>query len=201
MLLLLHFNKFIIFALYLSSFKQLLLKPSIACTPLIRGEVFCLINEGRGLGKLAMPHLHPITSQLLLFIFEKRIFIQEYDYCILFYIYRYSTFFVADVSYVFWTLNNFCWLVLIVINFYCLGTLLDGEPIIKLPPKTIRLSKVDFSTEERAFYTNLEADSRSRFKVLLLPFYLRRLQRVDYGCVGLVLNLLLNTSTYQVCYI
>ncbi|XP_050270956.1 helicase-like transcription factor CHR28 isoform X1 [Quercus robur] len=44
------------------------------------------------------------------------------------------------------------------------GTLLDGEPIIKLPPKTIRMSKVDFSTEERAFYTNLEADSRSRFK-------------------------------------
>ncbi|KAF2323802.1 hypothetical protein GH714_036988 [Hevea brasiliensis] len=44
------------------------------------------------------------------------------------------------------------------------GTLIDGEPIIKLPPKSICLTKVDFSMEERAFYTQLEADSRSKFK-------------------------------------
>ncbi|KAB1212461.1 putative SWI/SNF-related matrix-associated actin-dependent regulator of chromatin subfamily A member 3-like 2 [Morella rubra] len=44
------------------------------------------------------------------------------------------------------------------------GTLIDGEPIIKLPPKTIHLTKVNFSTEERAFYTKLEADSRTQFK-------------------------------------
>ncbi|XP_050232274.1 helicase-like transcription factor CHR28 isoform X2 [Mercurialis annua] len=44
------------------------------------------------------------------------------------------------------------------------GTLIDGEPIVKLPPKTICLTKVDFSAEERAFYTRLEADSRSKFK-------------------------------------
>ncbi|OIW06805.1 hypothetical protein TanjilG_11530 [Lupinus angustifolius] len=44
------------------------------------------------------------------------------------------------------------------------GTLIDGQPIINLPPKTIELSKVDFSSEERAFYTKLEADSRSQFK-------------------------------------
>ncbi|KAI5401818.1 Helicase-like transcription factor chr28 [Lathyrus oleraceus] len=44
------------------------------------------------------------------------------------------------------------------------GTLLDGKPIITLPPKTINLSKVDFSNEERAFYKKLEADSRSQFK-------------------------------------
>ncbi|WJX21628.1 Helicase-like transcription factor chr28 [Trifolium repens] len=44
------------------------------------------------------------------------------------------------------------------------GTLLDGKPIITLPPKTINLSKVDFSYEERAFYKKLEADSRSQFK-------------------------------------
>ncbi|XP_068489888.1 helicase-like transcription factor CHR28 isoform X2 [Phaseolus vulgaris] len=44
------------------------------------------------------------------------------------------------------------------------GTLLDGKPIINLPPKTIELSKVDFSDEERAFYTKLESDSRSQFK-------------------------------------
>ncbi|GMJ06740.1 SNF2-RING-HELICASE-LIKE 2, chromatin remodeling 28 [Hibiscus trionum] len=44
------------------------------------------------------------------------------------------------------------------------ATLIDGEPIIKLPPKSIHLSKVDFTAEERAFYTQLEADSRSLFK-------------------------------------
>lgn len=44
------------------------------------------------------------------------------------------------------------------------GTFIDGEPIIKLPPKTISLTHVDFSVEERAFYRKLEADSRSQFK-------------------------------------
>ncbi|KAK8561433.1 hypothetical protein V6N12_048504 [Hibiscus sabdariffa] len=44
------------------------------------------------------------------------------------------------------------------------ATLIDGEPIINLPPKSIYLSKVDFTAEERAFYTQLEADSRSLFK-------------------------------------
>ncbi|XP_052204701.1 helicase-like transcription factor CHR28 isoform X2 [Diospyros lotus] len=44
------------------------------------------------------------------------------------------------------------------------GTLIDGEPIICLPPKTIHLSKVDFSIEERTFYAKLEADSRLQFK-------------------------------------
>ncbi|KAG7657041.1 P-loop containing nucleoside triphosphate hydrolase [Arabidopsis suecica] len=44
------------------------------------------------------------------------------------------------------------------------GTLLDGQPIINLPPKTINLSQVDFSVEERSFYVKLESDSRSQFK-------------------------------------
>ncbi|KAM0019730.1 putative DNA helicase chromatin remodeling SNF2 family [Helianthus debilis subsp. tardiflorus] len=44
------------------------------------------------------------------------------------------------------------------------GTLIDGKPIINLPPKTIELTAVDFSTEERAFYVKLEAESRSQFK-------------------------------------
>lgn len=51
---------------------------------------------------------------------------------------------------------------------YDLGTLLDGQPILNLPPKTINLSKVDFSVEERSFYTKLESDSKSQFKVLFL---------------------------------
>uniref|UniRef100_A0A2P2KS54 Uncharacterized protein LOC105649495 n=1 Tax=Rhizophora mucronata TaxID=61149 RepID=A0A2P2KS54_RHIMU len=44
------------------------------------------------------------------------------------------------------------------------GTLLDGEPIINLPPKMIELKKVDFTEEERDFYTRLETDSRAQFK-------------------------------------
>lgn len=44
------------------------------------------------------------------------------------------------------------------------GTLLDGEPIINLPPKYIELKKVDFSEEERDFYSRLEADSRAQFE-------------------------------------
>ncbi|XP_073058649.1 helicase-like transcription factor CHR28 isoform X1 [Primulina eburnea] len=45
------------------------------------------------------------------------------------------------------------------------GTLLDGEPIIDLPPKTIEMKKVDFSHEERDFYSRLEAESRAQFAV------------------------------------
>ncbi|GMI72799.1 hypothetical protein HRI_000949200 [Hibiscus trionum] len=44
------------------------------------------------------------------------------------------------------------------------GTLLDGKPIIILPPKVIELKKVEFTKEERDFYTRLEADSRAQFK-------------------------------------
>ncbi|KAK2635809.1 hypothetical protein Ddye_030601 [Dipteronia dyeriana] len=44
------------------------------------------------------------------------------------------------------------------------GTLIDGEPIINLPPKTICMAKVDFSTEERGFYKMLESDSFKKFK-------------------------------------
>lgn len=66
---------------------------------------------------------------------------------------------------------RFLYLLRVSINYlliYDLGTLLDGQPIINLPPKTINLSKVDFSVEERSFYTKLESDSRSQFKVLFL---------------------------------
>ncbi|KAL6651979.1 hypothetical protein ACP70R_010904 [Stipagrostis hirtigluma subsp. patula] len=43
-------------------------------------------------------------------------------------------------------------------------TLIDGEPIIKLPPKTIQLNKIDFTKEERVFYLTLEEGSRQKFK-------------------------------------
>ncbi|KAL9423363.1 hypothetical protein AB3S75_035454 [Citrus x aurantiifolia] len=44
------------------------------------------------------------------------------------------------------------------------GTFIDGQPIINLPPKTISLTKVDFSKEEWAFYKKLESDSLKKFK-------------------------------------
>ncbi|RAL45745.1 unnamed protein product [Cuscuta campestris] len=44
------------------------------------------------------------------------------------------------------------------------GTLIEGQPIINLPPKTIHLKKVTFTPEERDFYNRLEAASRSQFK-------------------------------------
>ncbi|VAI75708.1 unnamed protein product [Triticum turgidum subsp. durum] len=43
-------------------------------------------------------------------------------------------------------------------------TKINGEPIINLPPKTIKLQKVDFTKEERAFYLTLEERSRQQFK-------------------------------------
>ncbi|CAN6250250.1 unnamed protein product [Urochloa humidicola] len=43
-------------------------------------------------------------------------------------------------------------------------TLLDGEPIIKIPPKTIQLSKIDFTKEQRTFYLNLEDSFRQTLK-------------------------------------
>ncbi|XP_074562916.1 helicase-like transcription factor CHR28 [Curcuma longa] len=44
------------------------------------------------------------------------------------------------------------------------GTLINGEPILNLPPKSIFLEKLDFSQEERQFYLQLEAESRQQFK-------------------------------------
>ncbi|RWW09891.1 hypothetical protein GW17_00026596 [Ensete ventricosum] len=54
-------------------------------------------------------------------------------------------------------------------SYYCSGLtgmfiMIDGKPIITLPTKTITLKKVEFSEEERTFYTNLEAESREKFK-------------------------------------
>ncbi|KAJ1267542.1 hypothetical protein BS78_07G064500 [Paspalum vaginatum] len=43
-------------------------------------------------------------------------------------------------------------------------TVINGVPIINLPPKTINLNKVDFSQEERSFYLTLEERSRQQFK-------------------------------------
>ncbi|KAL6568732.1 hypothetical protein OROHE_004416 [Orobanche hederae] len=44
------------------------------------------------------------------------------------------------------------------------GTLIDGEPVINLPPKKVHLTRVEFTIEERTFYNKLESDSRKQFK-------------------------------------
>ncbi|CAF2077518.1 unnamed protein product [Brassica napus] len=50
------------------------------------------------------------------------------------------------------------------------GTLLDGQPLINLPPKKVNLNKVDFSVEELSFYKKLEAESRFFFQFILDPY-------------------------------
>ncbi|TVU16171.1 hypothetical protein EJB05_39722, partial [Eragrostis curvula] len=57
--------------------------------------------------------------------------------------------------------------------------LLDGEPIIKLPPKTVQLSKIDFTQEERAFYLLIEESSRTSFKACNHPFLLNGQHSID----------------------
>lgn len=59
---------------------------------------------------------------------------------------------------------------LILISLCGPETLIDGEPIINLPPKTVCMSKVDFSVEERAFYKQIESDSFKKFKVFFFLF-------------------------------
>lgn len=56
---------------------------------------------------------------------------------------------------------------------FCLiqiDTMINGEPIINLPPKSIGLNKVEFTPEERAFYVRLEERSRQQFKVKFTPY-------------------------------
>ncbi|GAB2284978.1 hypothetical protein Dimus_019433 [Dionaea muscipula] len=43
-------------------------------------------------------------------------------------------------------------------------TLLNGVPIISLPPKNVELQRINFTPEERSFYAKLETESRKRFK-------------------------------------
>ncbi|KAG9441122.1 hypothetical protein H6P81_016976 [Aristolochia fimbriata] len=43
-------------------------------------------------------------------------------------------------------------------------TQIDGRPVLQLPPKSVALKKINFSSEERAFYSSLEADFRTQFK-------------------------------------
>ncbi|KAJ6769780.1 TRANSCRIPTION TERMINATION FACTOR 2-RELATED [Salix purpurea] len=75
------------------------------------------------------------------------------------------------------------------------GTFLDGEPIINLPPRIVELKKVDFTEEEREFYTRLEIDSQAQFKeyaaagtvkqnyVNILLMLLRLRQACDHPCL------------------
>ncbi|CAK9867063.1 unnamed protein product [Sphagnum jensenii] len=44
------------------------------------------------------------------------------------------------------------------------GTLIDGQPIVDLPPRIVKLKKTQFSIEERTFYDKLETESREQFQ-------------------------------------
>lgn len=51
------------------------------------------------------------------------------------------------------------------IGFFGTCTSIDGKPKTDLPPKTIELTTVDFSTQERDFYIKIDVELRSQFKV------------------------------------
>ncbi|XP_024520679.1 helicase-like transcription factor CHR28 [Selaginella moellendorffii] len=45
------------------------------------------------------------------------------------------------------------------------ATLIDGQPIVNLPPRFVCLQQAEFSEEERIFYNSLELESRRQFQV------------------------------------
>lgn len=48
---------------------------------------------------------------------------------------------------------------------FCAASLIDGKPIVNLPPRIVKLQQSEFSMEERFFYSNLETESRAQFQV------------------------------------
>lgn len=92
------------------------------------------------------------------------------SYIIIFKVFQYMPLSLSFVLVVIYIIN----ILVIVVH---TETLIDGEPILKLPPKTIQLSKIDFTPEERAFYLTLEEGSRQKFKV---PSTLHHLSSVGY---------------------
>lgn len=52
-----------------------------------------------------------------------------------------------------------------VFLFICAATKIDGQPIVKLPERIVNLRQAEFSDEERAFYNDLENESRKQFQV------------------------------------
>ncbi|CAM6092101.1 unnamed protein product [Calypogeia fissa] len=44
------------------------------------------------------------------------------------------------------------------------ATKIDGQPIVNLPERIVKLKQAEFSDEERAFYNNLENESRKQFQ-------------------------------------
>lgn len=88
----------------------------------------------------------------------------------------------------------------ILCQYELLGTLLDGEPIISLPPKVVELKKVDFTKEERDFYSRLENDSRDQFKVCFYCHNCASLFFLYYLYFFCVVHFFLEVFTTQVWY-
>lgn len=94
------------------------------------------------------------------------IFVFSFLYLTLFVLSRYSSFSLYMWTWLSWFYLPFGynlyndWMIPFLVE-----TLINGKPIINLPPKTINLNKVDFTQEERSFYLTLEERSRQQFKV------------------------------------
>ncbi len=43
--------------------------------------------------------------------------------------------------------------------------MIDGEPVVKLPPRELSLVKQQFSKQEQTFYAELQKESAAKFKV------------------------------------
>ncbi|MQL77029.1 hypothetical protein Taro_009430 [Colocasia esculenta] len=79
------------------------------------------------------------------------------------------------------------------------ATLIDGEPIIRLPPKVIFLKKICFSPDEREFYSNLEADSRQKFKVMSMHPVIHMFRSQVHCRCNCMRKMINNSLVYSYC--
>ncbi len=56
--------------------------------------------------------------------------------------------------------------------------MIDGEPVVKLPPRELSLVKQQFSKQEQSFYAQLQKESAAKFKVHRIYYILKNRQTV-----------------------
>lgn len=62
----------------------------------------------------------------------------------------------------------------------CAASKIDGQPIVNLPERIVKLKQAEFSDEERAFYNNLENESRKQFQVFDFSPFIHEDEFIDY---------------------
>jgi SNF2 family DNA or RNA helicase len=80
------------------------------------------------------------------------------------------------------------------------NTKLDGNPIIDLPEKEVKLVKLEFSKEERDIYKTIEARNRAIFNSYLREgTVLKYVISVDLSMFSFRLHLIVETTTTYWC--